>query len=449
MASKTKPHEAKPAASTNRTFDSTSDPIAMYLREIGEVELLSAPEEKEVALRIDLCGRVRAVEKELGTLDSSERMAWEIAARLLEDLEDFRDAALAATKRRGVPFGGSLSDTLMNSRVRTALENSIPESAADALGGELRMEPDDARNAVKTFALASRLIPRKTLEAFRDDQNCADIRTALASRETSNSLRSMEFVFRRQFLRVKSRGDIAKNQLTRANLRLVVSVAKKYIGRGITLLDLIQEGNIGLIKAVDKYDYRKGFKFSTYSSWWIRQAITRALADHSRTIRIPVNLHETVNKIVRLSREFTQNYGREPTNKEIAQKLELSEDRVKELLKIAQDPLSLTATVGGNGDSEESYVGDFIEDVSIESPVDAAIQQLLKEHVSKALQALNSREAQIIGMRHGLEDGKMRTLEEVGRVFGVTRERIRQIEAGAIKKLMRSPEGQALRLFLD
>ena len=448
MASKTKPPEAKSAS--NRTFDAPSDPIAMYLREIGEVQLLSPPEEKEVALRIDLGGRVRAVEKELGTLDSSEGMAWEIAARLLEDLEDFRDAALAATKRRGIPFDGSLSDTLLNPRVRTVLESSLPESAAAALGEEIDVEePDDARNAVKTFALASRLVHRKALDAFRDDQNCADIRAALACRETSTALRSMEFVFRRQFLRVKSRSATAKNQLTRANLRLVVSVAKKYIGRGITLLDLIQEGNIGLMKAVDKYDYRRGYKFSTYSSWWIRQAITRALADHSRTIRIPVNLHELVNKIVRLSREFTQNYGREPTNKELAQKLEISEERVKELLKIAQEPLSLTAAVGGNGDSEESYVGDFIEDVSVESPVDAAIQQLLKEHVSKALQALNSREAQIIGMRHGLEDGKMRTLEEVGRVFGVTRERIRQIEAGAIKKLMRSPEGQALKLFLD
>jgi len=422
------------------------DPVRMYLREIGRVYLLNAKDEKVLARKMEEGKHIRLVEAELFQGMGHAPAAVDVAIALLQRACLSAPLISATEEELGLPSGRGPVASMTEPRLRAAIDGELDQNLTRGLAQREEYQTGTLESSLIVLSLDLRLIPHEVHAALGDAYSFIEARAYSTLPEFYESLCACELPFRRTFDLQKDEARRAEAHLVEANLRLVVSVAKKYIGRGMSLLDLIQEGNIGLIRAVEKFDYRKGYKFSTYATWWIRQAITRAIADQARTIRIPVHMVETINKLVRVSRRLIQEYGRDPTSDEISVGMEVTPEKVREIIKVSQEPVSLETPIG---EEEDSHLGDFIEDRSALAPAEAASHQLLREQVEEVLNSLNARERRVLQLRFGLEDGRSRTLEEVGREFGVTRERIRQIEAKALRKLRHPSRSRKLKDYLE
>ena len=422
------------------------DPIRMYLHEIGRVPLLTAKDEKVLAKKMEQGRRVREIRDKWLEKYGRPPLAIDVILRMLIELGHTATFIQLLRDELGLPETDKFKESVFDPKIRDSFDDEIDQKLTQDIATRMDVQIPDIEQALIALSLNSSLIPQEVIDSMSDDVTLFELENVSADPAFRESILVYEDSFNSYFKNIDIEARKSEKHLIEANLRLVVSVAKKHIGRGMPLLDLLQEGNIGLIRAVEKFDYHRGYKFSTYATWWIRQAITRAIADQARTIRIPVHMVETINKLLSLSRQLSQEYGREPTPKEIGDEMEISPERVREIIKVSQLPISLESPIG---EEEDSHLGDFIEDQNALPPPDAASRQLLKEQIEGVLSSLSPRERRVLLLRFGLEDGRSRTLEEVGKEFNVTRERIRQIEAKALRKLRHPTRSRKLKDYLE
>ena len=439
------PDEPAPEVHDADSQEMDEDPVRTYLHEIGRVPLLTAKDEKITARRIEIGKRVTTVKHEL-EIQGNHASASQVFQEIIKDLGLSWEIIQQLQENVGLPENTSFQLTITSEKFKTAIDGVIDQFMVQAIAEKLNLPVQPVESRLIALSIEIALLPEIVLAAIGCKASLASIPNLVREKKFIDKLDAQE-VFLYAYLENLQRAEkIATDYLAEGNLRLVVSVAKKNVGHGMSLLDLIQEGNIGLIRAVEKFNAHKGFKFSTYATWWIRQAITRSIADQARTIRVPVHMIETINKLLRISRRLSQEYGRDPTAGEIGVQLGLSAAKVRGIIKIAQLPISLELPMGEEADS---HLGDFIEDHDAIQPLDSASKQFLKDQINEVLLTLTPREQRVLQLRFGLEDGRSRTLEEVGLEFSVTRERIRQIEAKALRKLRHPSRSRKLRDYLE
>jgi RNA polymerase primary sigma factor len=426
--------------------DVTDDPVRIYLHEIGRVHLLTAEDEKSLAKHMEEGKYINRVRQEYTQKHGRPPNATDIILAMFNELTRLAELVKLLQRQFGLAATEKFLKAIYDVRIQETIDSSLEPQVLHEISTRLGTTTTETEEMLVKLSMGSRILPAEIRKIIGDDATFSDIEKLIADPAFAESIKNYELRLMLYFNDMVKEGKKAERHLIEANLRLVVSVAKKHIGRGMSLLDLIQEGNIGLMRAVEKFDYRKGYKFSTYATWWIRQALTRAIADQARTIRIPVHMVETINRLLRISRRLAQEYGREPTSREIAKEMEVSSDKVREIVKVSQLPISLESPIG---EEEDSPLGNSIEDRNALPPMDIASKQLLKEQIEDVLGTLTPREQRVLQLRFGLEDGRSRTLEEVGVEFNVTRERIRQIEAKALRKLRHPSRSRKLKDYLE